>query len=42
MPYKSEAQRKYLKAKKPAIAKKYDAKTPKGKKLPKKVRKRTK
>lgn len=36
MPFKSTAQRGYLYAKKPAVAKKFAAHTPKGKKLPKK------
>lgn len=42
MPFKSEAQRKFLFAKKPKIAKEFAAKTPKGKKLPKRVKKRGK
>ena len=37
-PFKSEAQRKYLYVKKPKIAKEFAEKTPKGKKLPKKVK----
>lgn len=37
MPIKSEAQRRYLHAKKPKIAKIYEEHTPKGKKLPEKV-----
>jgi hypothetical protein len=40
MPFKSEAQRAYLYAKEPAVAKKFASKTPKGKKLPKKVKKK--
>lgn len=40
MPFKSEAQKKYLFAKKPKIAKEFASKTEKGKKLPKKVRKK--
>ena len=40
MPFKSKAQRAYLYAKHPEIAKEFQAKTPKGKKLPKKVRKK--
>ena len=40
MPMKSKAQRAYLHANKPQIAKEFEAKTPKGKKLPKKVKKR--
>jgi len=39
MPFKSEAQRKYLYAKKPKVAEKLAKKTPKGTSLPKKVRK---
>ncbi len=39
-PFKSEAQRKYLYAKLPDIAKEFASKTPKGKKLPKKVKKK--
>lgn len=38
MPFKSQAQRKYLFAKEPAVARKFAAETPKGKKLPKKVK----
>jgi hypothetical protein len=38
MPFKSEAQRRYLYAKNPKVAKEFEAKTPKGKKLPKKVK----
>lgn len=38
MPFKSEAQRRYLHAKEPAVAKKYEAHTPKGKQLPEKVK----
>lgn len=40
MPFKSEAQRKYLFAKEPAVAKEFAKATPKGKKLPKKVAKK--
>jgi hypothetical protein len=40
MPFKSEAQRKYMHAKHPEIAKEFESKTPKGKKLPPKVRKK--
>jgi hypothetical protein len=36
MPFKSEAQRKYMFAKHPKLAKEFASKTPKGKKLPKK------
>jgi hypothetical protein len=39
MPFKSKAQRAYLYANKPRIAKEFSAHTPKGKKLPKKVKK---
>lgn len=39
MPFKSEAQRKYLWANEPKIAKKWQKHTPKNKKLPKKVSK---
>ncbi len=42
MPFKSQKQRAYLYSKKPAIAKEFEAHTPKGKKLPKKVPKRKK
>ena len=34
MPFKSEAQRRFMYAQHPAIAKRWSAKTPKGKKLP--------
>ena len=37
MPFKSEAQRKYLFAKHPEVAREFAAKTPKGKKRPKKI-----
>ena len=37
MPFKSDAQRKYLFAKKPSGAKEFAAHTPKGKKLPEHV-----
>ncbi len=39
MPMRSEAQRKYLWAKHPEIAKEFEAETPKGKKLPEHVKK---
>lgn len=39
MPFKSEAQRKYLYSKKPKIAKEFASKTPKGK-LPKRAKKK--
>lgn len=37
MPFKSEAQRKWMHANKPEMAKRWEEHTPKGKKLPKKV-----
>ena len=37
MPFKSEAQRRFLFSQKPSIAKEFAAATPKGAKLPKKV-----
>lgn len=39
MPMKSQAQRKFLWATDPKVAKKFEEETPKGKKLPKKVKK---
>lgn len=39
MPYKSQAQRRYMHAKHPKLAKEFDATTPKGKKLPEHVKK---
>ena len=42
MPFKSEAQRKLMYAKHPEMAKEWESKTPKDKKLPKKVAKRGK
>ena len=39
MPMRSQAQRKYLWSTNPKLAKKFEAETPKGKKLPKKVKK---
>lgn len=39
MPMKSKAQRRYLHAKDPALAKKFEKKTPNGKKLPERVKK---
>jgi len=39
MPMKSKAQRAYLWAKKPKVAKEFESKTKKGKKLPLKVKK---
>ena len=40
MPFKSKSQRAYLFAKKPKIAKEFAKETPKGKKLPQKVKKK--
>lgn len=40
MPFKSQAQRKFLFSQKPEIAKEFASKTPKGKKLPNKVKKK--
>ena len=40
MPMKSKAQRGYLHANKPEVAKKFEKKTPKGKKLPARVKKK--
>ena len=40
MPFKSQAQRKWMYANKPKMAKKWEKHTPKGKKLPKKVKKK--
>jgi len=40
MPFKSEAQRKYLYAKHTHVAKEFSDKTPKNKKLPKKRKKK--
>lgn len=40
MPFKSQAQRAFMYAKHPEIAKKWEKHTPKGKKLPKKVKKK--
>jgi len=40
VPFKSEAQRKYLFSQKPKVAKEFAKETPKGKKLPKKVKKK--
>lgn len=42
MPFKSKAQRDYLYAKHPEIAKEFQAHTPKGKKLPEHVKKKKK
>ena len=38
MPFKSQAQRKWMFAKKPEMAKRWAAETPKGKKLPEHVK----
>ncbi len=38
MPFKSNAQRKWMYANKPGMAKQWEKKTPKGKKLPKKAK----
>jgi len=40
MPFKSEAQRRLMWAKDPKMAKEWESKTPKGKKLPEKVKKK--
>jgi hypothetical protein len=40
MPFKSNAQRRYLYANEPAIAKRFAKETPKGKKLPERVKKK--
>lgn len=40
MPFKSEAQRRFMYAKHPEIAKEFSEKTPKGKKLPEHVSKK--
>lgn len=42
MPFKSKAQAAYLYANHPDVAKRFAAETPKGTKLPKRVRKRDK
>lgn len=39
MPFKSQAQRKWMYANDPRMAEKWEEHTPKGKKLPKKVKK---
>ena len=41
MPMKSKAQRRALWAKDPKLAKKFEDKTPKGKKLPERVKKKS-
>lgn len=40
MPFKSKAQESWMYANKPAMAKRWQAETPKGAKLPKKVKKK--
>lgn len=40
MPFKSQAQRKWMFANKPEMAERWVAETPKGKKLPKKLNKK--
>jgi len=40
MPFKSQAQRKWMFANQPAMAKRWAKETPKGKKLPKKLKKK--
>lgn len=42
MPFKSEAQRRYLYAKEPKVAKRFAAETPKNAKLPERVKKKRK
>lgn len=42
MPFKSKSQRAWMYANKPKLAKEFEVHTPKGKKLPKKVRKKKK
>jgi hypothetical protein len=42
MPFKSKAQRAYLYINEPQVAKEFAAHTPKGKKLPEKVKKKGK
>lgn len=42
MPFKSQKQRKWMYANDPAMAKRWEAETPKDKKLPKKVRRKRK
>lgn len=41
MPFKSKAQRRALYAKDPKLAAEFESKTPKGKKLPEKVKKKS-
>lgn len=40
MPFKSQSQRRWMYANDPEMAAKWEAHTPKGKKLPKKIRKK--
>jgi len=40
VPFKSQAQRRWMYAKHPAMARRWQAHTPKGKKLPKRARKK--
>lgn len=40
MPFKSKAQRKFMYSQKPELAKEFEEHTPKGKKLPEKVKKK--
>ena len=42
MPFKSKAQRAWMYANKPEMAKEWEAHTPKGKKIPKHVKKKVK
>lgn len=42
MPFKSQAQRRFMYAKHPKLAEEFEEKTPKGKKLPEKAKKRAK
>ncbi len=42
MPFKSKAQKGYLYANNPKVAKEFQKETPKGKKLPEKVKKKVK
>lgn len=41
MPFKSEAQRRYMYANEPKLAREFESKTPKGKKLPARVGKKS-
>lgn len=42
MPFKSKAQRRFMYAKHPKMAEEWEDKTPKGKKLPEKIKKKGK